>query len=437
MRSSKRWFARLRNSEGVALPLALFGLGVVTLIVTTMLLTSTSETALSHAHRDATQSFYGAEGALQSYVALEGANFAAMTGGNGGNATATVSVPGGGSANITVTSLGAAGQNAYYSVVAEPSGGGRTVAAIITVVTTNAGVNVTAQSAVTVGNTIDVISSAFISGVNKRTSCEDGTVLSGDDTASVGAIRFTNDAEAPKKIEDTTIECKEGTGASACIKQEDYGQNEILQRVFGVSSFEALTAYASKKFGDGTPHTWGTEGLTVESFTIARNGSRAHRDTTHSHNLGCPVTTRPLKADGTTADGLLKASECSTVNANYWPITEINVTSYRDVKLYGHAQGMIIVKGGNVEVGPDFKLKGIIVAEGKISMDQRAVVVGAVVGKGDAHVGNQDAKTEIDKVTMQFDRCAIHMVEQALANSGAGQGSTTVGRTERWFEVFR
>src|ERR1700741_3855148 len=86
--------ARLRahrtplGERGIALPIALLGLVAVSLMVTTALLTSSSEGAIGTAHVDATRSLYTAEQGLHSSLTNVATNPSALTAG-----TATWRVP--------------------------------------------------------------------------------------------------------------------------------------------------------------------------------------------------------------------------------------------------------------------------------------------------------------------------------------------------------
>ena len=62
------------GQQGIALPLALLGLVAVTLLVTTVLLTSGSEFAVSASQKEADRSLYSASGALEDYVAGQAAS---------------------------------------------------------------------------------------------------------------------------------------------------------------------------------------------------------------------------------------------------------------------------------------------------------------------------------------------------------------------------
>ena len=54
--------------RGIALPVALLGLVAVSLMVTTVLLTSSTESAVGAAHVDAARSLYTAEQGLNTFV---------------------------------------------------------------------------------------------------------------------------------------------------------------------------------------------------------------------------------------------------------------------------------------------------------------------------------------------------------------------------------
>src|SRR5688500_17498727 len=93
----------VRNERGVALPLALLGLVSVSLLVTTALVTSSTELAISGAHQDATAALYTAEGGLQAYVAQNGTTLQ----NDAGDAAFDYTPPGGGPrVRLSVTHMG-------------------------------------------------------------------------------------------------------------------------------------------------------------------------------------------------------------------------------------------------------------------------------------------------------------------------------------------
>ncbi|CAA9346108.1 MAG: hypothetical protein AVDCRST_MAG89-2871, partial [uncultured Gemmatimonadetes bacterium] len=63
------FFRRARDRSGAALPVALMGLVAITLLVTAALFTSSTEYAISGAHRLAASSLYSADAALEQYLA--------------------------------------------------------------------------------------------------------------------------------------------------------------------------------------------------------------------------------------------------------------------------------------------------------------------------------------------------------------------------------
>ena len=120
----------VRDERGVALPLALLGLVTVSLLVTTALVTSSTELAISGAHRDATEGLYSAEGGLQAYVAERGT--VAQNDAGQGEFTFTPSA-GGPSVRLNVVQLGTRlnpdqTRLRLLNVLARPAAnGGRTV----------------------------------------------------------------------------------------------------------------------------------------------------------------------------------------------------------------------------------------------------------------------------------------------------------------------
>src|SRR5688572_11463397 len=126
---------RARDERGVALPLALLGLVTVSLLVTTALVTSSTELAISGAHRDATEGLYSAEGGLQAYVAERGTT-AQNDAGQGEFTFAPAA--GGPRVRVSVVQLGSRlnpdqTRLRLLNVMARPAAnGGRTVSALIT-----------------------------------------------------------------------------------------------------------------------------------------------------------------------------------------------------------------------------------------------------------------------------------------------------------------
>ncbi|HEU0078000.1 MAG TPA: hypothetical protein VFQ76_10155, partial [Longimicrobiaceae bacterium] len=174
------FIARLRDRSGVALPLALFGLVAVTILVTTALLTSTTEAAMSNANLDATRTLYSAEGAVQAYVASRGANLQSVTDleweipGTGDSALINVvrvgRIPG------SITANPPYGPTDRYAVTAEPLVNGRAGRGVVAMVTlpsgfTNMSLNVNAGA--TVGSDLNVGGNSKV--VDRSTACSDTT----------------------------------------------------------------------------------------------------------------------------------------------------------------------------------------------------------------------------------------------------------------------
>ncbi|MGI9189060.1 MAG: hypothetical protein ACR2F9_02855, partial [Longimicrobiaceae bacterium] len=65
----------MADQGGIALPLALLGLVAVSLLVTAVLVSSSTEVAISSAQQDATRDFYRVESAIEGYVAQNASAF--------------------------------------------------------------------------------------------------------------------------------------------------------------------------------------------------------------------------------------------------------------------------------------------------------------------------------------------------------------------------
>src|SRR5215207_3767979 len=116
----KRIVRRLRDRRGVALPVALVGLVAVSLLVTSALLTSATEGAISAAQSSSARALYDAEGGVQQYLTQVVAGTAPLQAG-----TRTVTLASGARVAITTTRMrhtpvGTAGAfAATYAVQAE------------------------------------------------------------------------------------------------------------------------------------------------------------------------------------------------------------------------------------------------------------------------------------------------------------------------------
>ena len=146
--------SRLRQRDGIALPLALFALVIISLLVTTALVTSSTELATSVAYQEARERLFNAEDAIQRYIgrAVEGMpehRRIASTVASGARLVVNES-----DFRVSVAELGqklkpsadSLSREETYSLVAFPEDGGRTVGSLVTATRTVAlaGLNVDA-----------------------------------------------------------------------------------------------------------------------------------------------------------------------------------------------------------------------------------------------------------------------------------------------------
>ncbi len=161
--TSPKTFRLIRSREGVALPVALLSLIAVTILVTSVLLSSSTEGVLSIAHQDATRGLFNAEGAIEAYIAqsqltLEQKNVRYLP-------------PGGSVRDSVLLAVSVLGEypspiqgfpnDFVFSVAATPVRGGRRVVAMIHKV--NAPINMNVEGGLISGDDVNAKGNSTIS----------------------------------------------------------------------------------------------------------------------------------------------------------------------------------------------------------------------------------------------------------------------------------
>lgn len=407
--------APARNRRGAALPVALMGLVAVSLLVTAALFTSSTEFAISAAHRTGATSLFDADAALEQYVANRMVASPWMV------ATAAGAVQGPGGAAYTVqvdrmsdvvnTGVNPMTRTEIFSLVVQPQNGrGRSVGAFITTRRTADRLTTNIQAGATSGGNLSVSGNAVIS------DGRSGTNYCGTDSATAphavqvtagSTVTLGNNAE--RSIEGST-------------NVTSYSKEQLAQNVLGTGmTLQKLALSAELKFGTqfGAPEF--------------NNGNRLNAEvgTDSAYNWGCPqvlLGTSLVCPAGSAAREMVVAIDASRLPD-------------RTVRINGrYGQGMLIVLNGSLEIQGNFTYKGIILVEKDMfikggSAGQESKIEGSVIAFG-ASSTVEDNIT--GTATIKFNRCAINDAQNAL-NRNALQNApqSRQGSTYSWYELIR
>lgn len=383
----------IRDQRGVALPLALLGLISVSLLVTTALVTSSTELAISNAHQDATQALYVAEGGLQTYVATNGPALMADTG-----AAFVYQPPSGDAAEEVTVTVSYLGQQIrqdqsllrVFSVQATPvRGGGRRVSTLVKQIFPPANpLNTNITSALTLGGNLDVDGNSFT--VNGRVTSNlcDG--------ASVEAARIAVDSDinANNPSHMDNFLGKDGTKGWDAIERTSLTRDELARDVMGGKTLDELIELVPES------HRWGPR---------------------------YPLDGQVRTWDGV-VDTLPGAEKVAVVDANGGTV------------LVEGGKGVLIVVNGNIEMKGDARFDGIIIVEGSFWLHGTPQVVGALVSLARDVENRIDLNTEAEidgHVTVQYDRCQIDAAEDGFGQLAQPFLTPTVAGTFAWMEMTR
>lgn len=399
---------RLRDQRGVALPLALAGLVGVTLLVTTALVTSSTEFAISQAHQDATASLYDSEGALQQYIAAKAQ--AAATPPNG--LAPAVQDPLISGSLVTVTRLQSRQEtlpNAVirqydtYSLVAEPaSGRGRVVGVQISAERTASFFNINVNAGLTVGGDLSVGGNSTVS---------DGRGAACDSAAAPNALQVSTGSTVTK-TGSATIEGKADTAT--------YTKEQMVELLLGGLTLEKAVELATVKFAPGT-----------FSGRVRSHDGSTPLPRTDNYNWGCPVAS---------ADG------CNTVpgnesNRSYYPIVAIDAGGGTVTLEGNHGQGILIVHNGSLHVKGNFTYTGIVLVQRDLTVQGTGSGAGAVKLEG-AVVALGENSVVKDNTTgnavITYNKCTITAAEaNANAQAISAAPQTFPYAAVSWQEVVR
>lgn len=396
------------DERGVALPLALMGLVVVSLLVTAALLSSSTEMATSQARTDGAQGLYQAEAAVDRYlssVAGAGARLQDSTGvrtytlaDNDANTTdprvqlTTTTLSAVTAANGTVTRR--------FSILSEPMRGntarGRAVVAMVTQTTPPPiPFNTNIKSAISLGGDLDVNGNAFTISGRQQSS---------DTCATTGV-------DAVQKTSDSDITANNSNHMRNFIGEDSLGNATeswaSIKTVAGVSrqqlAYNALGLSA---------------GQTLDDLIDALPASKKF-----GPRFGTAVSAFDGRVDWT--------DKVAVIDGNGGPVT-----------LLGDS-GVVIVVNGHVQMRGSTSFKGIIIVEGNFDLAGTPTVNGAIISLGvyetpAGNVINLDSNAIGNgHVTVQFNKCSIKAAERAFRNASADSGTPSTLAPFAWFEVVR
>lgn len=409
-------FRALRDERGVALPLAMIGLVVVSILVTAALVSSSTDLAVSSAQQDATRGVYNAEEALETTVgridvALRADSFTAPSAAmvpspfalaSGGTGTNTIRLlyrrnP------VTDTDGTRTNGRAVYCITAAPVRDGgrssRTLGAFLQLELAPDQLNLNIKGAGSFGGDVEVRGSATIVGqAQDVTKC--GT------SGQVPAIETSQEGKVTKSGNAVDL-----VGGS---RQTDETKAEFQARILGGKTPLQVARQAHIKFG---PLLTGARTF-PNSFKAL---STVPRDSVA--NWGCPLSLGVL---------------CINANADtsYYPTIGIDAQGGQ-VDLQGdHGQGVLVVVNGGLKISGNFKFKGIILVEGALDVTGTVTVVGAVVGLNTITVSKVDGNNDLSgTMNITYDPCVNRRAQQSFndANPRFILNRPPTG----WFEVVR
>lgn len=381
----------LRDRRGVALPLALLALVAVSLMVTTALVTSTTEYAMGNAYGDAARSLYTAERGLTTYLgefAQSGAPLQPVQ--------TTRSLGADGDVRITVTRLqetlplGPNGQpdgswNRVFSVAAEPwRNGAARGRAVIAMVRQQrpppATANMNITSAITLGGDLEVNGNAFTV-TGRNTACNNG--------AGVEAVRTSNESTIDTKFWDNFVgknEAGQNTSGTAAIEFSTMTKQQLAYNVLGNQTLETIIA----------------------SLPLAKKWG--------------PRFSRP------DWDGYLEEEEGVAVVDGKGGLVDV---------LGG--KGMLIVVNGDVQMRGNASFDGIIITEGNFTLKGTPTVSGALISldtDGNNTIDLDASAIANGHITVAFDKCKINTALAKFASASVDPYAT-VGTSFAWMEVVR
>jgi cytoskeletal protein CcmA (bactofilin family) len=420
-----------RDRRGIALPFALIGLVAISILVTTVLLTSSSEFAISNAHRDAAASLYRSEATLEQFVVANivgGGELSLLQFANGTSPQPTFASPDGTPHNVQVsivssledvTAVPMVGQEVFSVLVQPANGRGRGVGAFVNTIRSFTPINLSANinAGATIGGNVRVSGNAVISDGNSAVNYCDAEHNQADFAVQVSAGSDVDYGNDKKGRIDGEIDIAEW-------------EKEDMQKVLlgADSALHRLAHSASIQFGPAFDKpAW--KDRDVQRANGGNTG--AGGSISIPMNWGCPqeLLERTTCPDNGSKDRLVMVA------------IDASSEQGRTVVLNGdHGQGMIIVINGHLRIQGNFVFKGIILVEDDIHIyggggGEESKVEGAVIAFGSA----SDIEDNVSgTATVKYNLCAILDAQGALNTDGFRNAPRILsGTTYAWHEIIR
>lgn len=396
------------DQRGVALPIALLGLVVVSLMVTAALLTSSTEVALSSAHSDGTRSLYQADAALEGFVASRAQAVSSGKTGLRPDTAYTYTLSGAGNfavevsrlVNRTTSSGSSRTQTEVFSLLTEPPAGrGRRVSAFVT----------TRKSWTVINNNINegVATGGAVVNSGNSTISASSTICT-NPAGSNTAVRFTNDVTQAEKDK---LDLSKIVGDTATLAS--VSSAELIRHALGGATRDDIKNSASIKFGyNGFPAY--DESKKASSLTYA--------DTSRYH-WGCPA--RLVTCD-------------SPSDSLKVPSIVINAGG-KTINLQGdHGQGILYVFNGNLKITGTFLFFGAIIIDGgSFEVAGTGTDGTKIEGSLLASEGVKDSRIS-GNAMVNYNSCAITAAQNAFNQNAETNASQILDpATYAWYEVLR
>ena len=384
--------------RGIALPVALVGLVAVSLLVTTALLTSSAEYAISAAQTSGSRALYTAESGLQTFVQGLASTPELLNPG----VSRTISVKVGSTATQTAQvritphrlyfdpGTATTPANFTYAVSAQPlntdgTARGRSVVAFINQQRRPpTRLNTNISSAITLGGNLDVNGNAFT--VNGRfNGCG---VTGGVDAvqAASGSLITANHQNHWDNF--LGSEGGNNTEGQEAIDRTSMTKQQLADKVLGGVTLDDLISVVPRH------RKWG------------------------------PEFDRPAW-NGYVPD----TAGIAVVDANNGTVSVLG------------GSGVLIVVNGNIQMRGNSRFDGIIIVEGNFDLAGTPTVQGALISLATntgQNVINLDASAVgSGHITVQFDKCEINAAQEAFANQARDHLPQLSSTSFSWFEVVR
>ena len=411
--------AAARAERGIALPLALVGLICVTLMITAALLTSSTEAAISSAHKDAASDLYLAETGVQRYVATQfgqAAPFAFLP----QQEASTVTVGTGGNARqvqvrvvelLRMPSPGVpVGPSVYVSVAAAPLDGngrprGRTISSLIRLTSTITQMNLQMNAGLTLGGSANVTGNSEV--VSKSDMCTTDT--------RAGDVAITH-------ADGTTVSVAGSATVDGGIEKSSRSGNVFRDYILNGKSLQEYAANADVKFGP------------LYQRANFDNSIRPNAANTNLlYNWGCPANMGITCPTGSTTNFPMVAIDASTMTG-------------KQVHIKGdYGQGILVVMNGHLRIEGNFVYKGIILVEGILEIKGTAGGTAKIEGtvaafnEVDGLKSNEISETSGNAV-IRFNRCAVAEAQDAYNQKQLNNPRwevPTQNPTFAWYELVR